>query len=112
MDIVNDNHQENLIKMSTESIMDVLVYIFNIERKFPRPFPPHQQMKKLEFISKWLQNNVMKINEEVKQEILNYINLQSFTIKQLLGKVRESNLFELEEILKAIKRKDYFYYYY
>ena len=108
MDLVNDNHQENIIKMSAETIMDVLVHIYNIERKCSRPFPPHQQMKKFEFIFKWLQKNMFSIKEETKQRILSYINLESFTIKQLLGKVRDSNLFELEDILKAIIRKDYF----
>ena len=74
MDLVNDNHQENIIKMSAETIMDVLVHIYNIERKCPRPFPPHQQMKKFEFIFKWLQKNMFSIKEETKQRILSYIN--------------------------------------
>lgn len=57
MDVCVNEYPEEIMNLSEEAILLILEYIYKIERRHKLPFPSSMQMKKFNFIFKWLQKN-------------------------------------------------------
>lgn len=104
LDLLLDNHKKYVKNMSLKIIEDLLTHIQSIETKNILPFSPNFQIKKFKLCLIWIEKNNNSITKEKKRNILNHIVLEKFTIKQLFGIIKESNLFDIEEIIKAAQR--------
>ena len=82
----------------------ILKYIQSIETKHTGPWlPPWLQMRKLKFITSWLENKSNQIKSEHQNQFKDYFKLENFTTKQLLNEVFQSNIFSQDEIFLAIE---------
>ena len=105
LEAMNESHADSIRQLSYEIILDVLKYIDSVEKRIsPRLLSCNMQLRKLEFVSNWIQSKGNNTSEEMKNKFQSYFKLENFTVNQLVGAVRDTNIFHLEDILEAVQR--------
>ena len=100
--LMSPAYSEKLKNLPVDILIETLGYIQEIEKKIKFPLPPKEQIKKLNFALLWLHDKAV-LSKQIQKEILSYFDLNSFSVSQLLHEVKQTQLFQDENIYQAVE---------